>query len=122
MLVASRHTLAGLGARLVDITTLGPGASVDLLDSAVRAARPDDTRIADDPQAAGRLAGLCGGLSALQGPKRPQPGQQEPPPSVMAEHVSSDATVQLDGALRMVRISAVDAEDGVEVDEPAALE
>ena len=33
-----------------------------MLEAAVRAARPDDTRISDDPPAADRLAGVCGGL------------------------------------------------------------
>ena len=67
VLVTSRHTLAGLGARLVDVTVLNEQAAVDLLDTALRAARPDDDRISGDRQGAGRLAGLCGGLPlALQ--------------------------------------------------------
>ena len=67
VLVTSRHTLAGLGARLVDVTVLDDDASVGLLDAALRAARPDDDRISADRKAAGRLAGTCGGLPlALQ--------------------------------------------------------
>jgi tetratricopeptide (TPR) repeat protein len=67
VLVTSRHTLAGLGARLVDVTILDQTASIALLDLAVRAARPDDNRITGDPAAAARLAGACGGLPlALQ--------------------------------------------------------
>ncbi len=67
MLVTSRHTLAGLGARLIDLTVLGEQAAVELLDRAVRAARPDDGRITGDPDAAARLARICGGLPlALQ--------------------------------------------------------
>jgi tetratricopeptide (TPR) repeat protein len=67
VIVTSRHTLAGLGARLLDITVLGQEAAVELLDTAVRAARPDDDRVSGDPAAAGRLAGACGGLPlALQ--------------------------------------------------------
>ncbi len=67
VLVTSRHTLAGLGARLVDVTVLDDDASVGLLDAAVRAARPEDDRISGDREAAGRLAGVCGGLPlALQ--------------------------------------------------------
>ena len=67
VLVTSRHTLAGLGARLVDVTVLDDDASVGLLDGALRAARPEDDRITCDREAAGRLAGVCGGLPlALQ--------------------------------------------------------
>ena len=67
VLVTSRHTLAGLGARLIDITVLDEMASIALLDEAVRAARPQDDRISGDRAAAGRLARVCGGLPlALQ--------------------------------------------------------
>jgi tetratricopeptide (TPR) repeat protein len=67
VLVTSRHTLAGLGARLVDVTILDEDAAVTLLDAALRAARPGDDRITADPTAAMRLAGACGGLPlALQ--------------------------------------------------------
>jgi tetratricopeptide (TPR) repeat protein len=66
-LVTSRHTLAGLDARLVDVTVLDQADSVVLLDAALRAARPGDDRVIGDPDAAGRLAGACGGLPlALQ--------------------------------------------------------
>jgi hypothetical protein len=61
VLVTSRHTLAGLGARLVDVTVLDEQASVDLLGNALRAARPGDDRISGDPDAARRLAETCGG-------------------------------------------------------------
>jgi tetratricopeptide (TPR) repeat protein len=67
VLVTSRHTLAGLGARLVDITVLDDHSAVGLLDAALRAARPGDDRVSADPASAGRLAGACGGLPlALQ--------------------------------------------------------
>jgi tetratricopeptide (TPR) repeat protein len=67
VVVTSRHTLAGLGARLLDVTILDQGAGVALLEAALRAARPDDDRISADREAAGRLAGSCGGLPlALQ--------------------------------------------------------
>jgi hypothetical protein len=45
MVVTSRHTLARLGARLVDVEALDVNAGVKLLDVALRAARPDDARI-----------------------------------------------------------------------------
>jgi tetratricopeptide (TPR) repeat protein len=67
MLVTSRHTLAGLDARLVDVTVLDQGTAIGLLDAVLRAARPEDDRITADPNAAGGLAGVCGGLPlALQ--------------------------------------------------------
>jgi tetratricopeptide (TPR) repeat protein len=67
VLVTSRHTLAGLGARLVDVTILDEEASIALLEGVLRAARPNDDRIAADPDAARRLAETCGGLPlALQ--------------------------------------------------------
>ncbi|MGD0705749.1 MAG: tetratricopeptide repeat protein [Trebonia sp.] len=67
VIITSRHTLAGLGARLLDVTVLDQAAAVSILDQVVRAARPADDRIGGDPAAAGRLAGVCGGLPlALQ--------------------------------------------------------
>jgi tetratricopeptide (TPR) repeat protein len=67
VLVTSRHTLAGLGARLVDVTVLDETASIALLDAALRAARPGDDRITGDQEAGAQLAGMCGGLPlALQ--------------------------------------------------------
>jgi tetratricopeptide (TPR) repeat protein len=62
VIVTSRHTLAGLGARLLDVTVLDERAGVVLLDEVLRAARPADDRISADPESAGRLAGVCGGL------------------------------------------------------------
>ncbi|MEV4743976.1 tetratricopeptide repeat protein [Streptomyces sp. NPDC049555] len=63
VLVTSRHTLTGLGARLYDLSVLDEAAAVDLLAGAVCQARgEDDTRVADDPGAAARLARLCGHL------------------------------------------------------------
>jgi tetratricopeptide (TPR) repeat protein len=67
VLVTSRHTLAGLGARLVDMTVLDEEAAVGLLAAALQTARPEDDRISGDREAAGLLAGVCGGLPlALQ--------------------------------------------------------
>jgi tetratricopeptide (TPR) repeat protein len=67
VIVTSRHTLAGLGARLIDVTVLGQAAAVQLLDRVLRAARPADDRVSGDQAAAARLAGACGGLPlALQ--------------------------------------------------------
>jgi tetratricopeptide (TPR) repeat protein len=67
VLVTSRHTLAGLDARLVEVTVLAEEAGIDLLDKALRAARPEDDRITGDRPAAAHLARLCGLLPlALQ--------------------------------------------------------
>ena len=67
MVVTSRHTLAGLDGRLVDVTVLDDAAAIELLDGALRAARPDDDRVSCDRESAERLAQLCGGLPlALQ--------------------------------------------------------
>jgi tetratricopeptide (TPR) repeat protein len=62
VVITSRHTLAGLGARLVDVNVLDEAPGVALLDEAVRAARPDDDRITADRGAAALLAEMCGGL------------------------------------------------------------
>ena len=62
VIVTSRHTLGGLGARLLDITVLDIDAGVVLLDAALRAARSEDDRISSDLVAARRLVSVCGGL------------------------------------------------------------
>ena len=62
VLVTSRHTLAGLGARLLDINVLAEQTAITLVEEVLRAARPGDDRIGRDRGAAGRLAGVCGGL------------------------------------------------------------
>ena len=67
VLITSRHTLAGLQARLLDVTVLDEAASVQLLEAALRGARPDDDRVSGDQQAASRMARVCAGLPlALQ--------------------------------------------------------
>jgi tetratricopeptide (TPR) repeat protein len=67
VIVTSRHTLAALGARLLDLTVLDQAAAIALLCGLLAAARPEDDRISGDDAAARRLAGVCGGLPlALQ--------------------------------------------------------
>ena len=67
VIVTSRHTLTGLGARLLNVDVLDQATATALLDRAVRAARPEDDRISSDPAAAQRLVQACGGLPlALQ--------------------------------------------------------
>lgn len=67
VIVTSRHTLAGLGARQLDVTVLDQESAFVLLDRVLRAARPGDARITASPQDAAALARVCGGLPlALQ--------------------------------------------------------
>jgi hypothetical protein len=67
VIITSRHTLAGLGARLLDVAVLDQGAAVKLLDTVVRAGRPDDDRVVGNPAASGKVAEVRGGLPlALQ--------------------------------------------------------
>jgi len=60
--VTSRHTLGMLNARLLDLDILLMNDAVRLLDSTLRMARPDDTRVTDSPEDALRIAELCAGL------------------------------------------------------------
>ena len=80
VVVTSRHTLAGLDARLVDVTVLDDDASVGLLDGALRAARPEDDRITADAGAAGRLAGVvrraAAGAADHRGAAEGRPGAE----------------------------------------------
>ena len=62
VIITSRHILAGLGARLLDVTILDQPAAVALLDEILRAARPGDNRISADPVLTGQLVEICGGL------------------------------------------------------------
>ncbi|MFE5814083.1 tetratricopeptide repeat protein [Streptomyces sp. NPDC056479] len=67
VLVTSRHTLPGLGARLFNLHPLQPDAAVKLLHQRLEVADPDDRRVEDEPAAAEELAALCGYLPlALQ--------------------------------------------------------
>ena len=67
VLVTSRVKLPDLNARLLSVGELPPAETVALLDRVVRTANPADTRIPDGPEAAARLATLCGHLPlALQ--------------------------------------------------------
>ncbi|MEU5144033.1 tetratricopeptide repeat protein [Streptomyces sp. NPDC021139] len=67
VLVTSRDRLPQLGARLLPLDQLGVSEAYELLDRALRIADPEDSRVADDPGTAERLAGLCGHLPlALQ--------------------------------------------------------
>ncbi|MFJ4622573.1 tetratricopeptide repeat protein [Streptomyces sp. NPDC088812] len=62
VIVTSRHRLAELEARLLDLGPLPPDDAVDLLVRALRIRDPDDPRLAREPEALATLADLCGGL------------------------------------------------------------
>ncbi|MFF3941649.1 tetratricopeptide repeat protein [Streptomyces phaeofaciens] len=68
VLITSRDKLPQLGAYRLSLKELTPGASLELLDHALRDTGPyEDTRMTDDPEAAARLVELCGHLPlALQ--------------------------------------------------------
>ncbi|WP_199546128.1 tetratricopeptide repeat protein [Streptomyces sp. N35] len=67
VLVTSRHTLPGLGARLFNLHPLQPDAAVLLLRQRLEVADPDDRRVEDEPAGAEELTALCGYLPlALQ--------------------------------------------------------
>ncbi|MEU6378448.1 tetratricopeptide repeat protein [Streptomyces sp. NPDC046909] len=67
LLVTSRGRLPQLGGRLLALGELLPGEAYELLDLALRTARPADSRVTDDSEQAARLAALCGHLPlALQ--------------------------------------------------------
>ncbi|QIJ60744.1 tetratricopeptide repeat protein [Streptomyces sp. JB150] len=67
VLVTSRDTMPQLGAHLFRLDVLRPEAARDVLHRALHTAGPGDRRVADDPDASGRLCELCGRLPlALQ--------------------------------------------------------
>ncbi|MEU2389055.1 tetratricopeptide repeat protein [Streptomyces sp. NPDC012461] len=62
LLVTSRHTLATLNARLLDLGVLDPQAAVALLRHALLTADPTDRRVTEAGTALQELASLCGHL------------------------------------------------------------
>ncbi|MET9726191.1 tetratricopeptide repeat protein [Streptomyces zaomyceticus] len=62
LLITSRHTLATLNARLLDLGVLAPQAAATLLRHTLLTADPTDRRAADAGAALEELAGLCGYL------------------------------------------------------------
>lgn len=106
-LVTSRHTLADIGARLLDLPTLSPGASVELLDRRIRLALgEEDTRVRDDPEGAHEIARLCGGLplavevvAALLS-ERPRRGLRTVVDDLRSEHTRLDEMRYEDMAVR----------------------
>lgn len=63
VLITSRHTLTDLKARVLDLSVLGPQAAVELIDRSLNeVVGPTDKRVAQEPEAAGEIASLCGRL------------------------------------------------------------
>ncbi|MEI5614904.1 tetratricopeptide repeat protein [Streptomyces brasiliscabiei] len=106
VLVTSRDRLTQLGARLVPLDQLTPEHARGLLDLALRTAAPEDSRVADDVDAAGRLAGLCGHLPlALQIAAALLVEDRDMPVAELADELaaSRDRLVRLDDGERSVR-------------------
>ncbi|MDO0913923.1 tetratricopeptide repeat protein [Streptomyces sp. DT2A-34] len=63
VLITSRHSLSDLGVRLLDLSVLDQRTSVEFIERSLReVVGPTDTRVADEPEAAGEVASLCGRL------------------------------------------------------------
>ncbi|WP_341868960.1 tetratricopeptide repeat protein [Streptomyces diastatochromogenes] len=106
VIVTSRDRLAQLGARRVPLEQLTPDGSYDLLDLSLRIADPDDRRVADDAEGAGRLALLCGHLPlALQIAAALLAEDQDKPLSELVDELteSRDRLDHLDDGERSIR-------------------
>lgn len=106
VLVTSRDRLTQLGARLVPLDQLTPEHARGLLDLALRTAEPEDSRVSDDVDAAGRLAALCGHLPlALQIAAALLVEDRGMPVAELVDELaaSGDRLAQLDDGERRVR-------------------
>ncbi|MCX4640786.1 tetratricopeptide repeat protein [Streptomyces platensis] len=67
IVVTSRHVLASIPGRHINLSDLSRSSSAQVLDQALRIAHPEDSRATDAPEHAERIGELCGGLPlALQ--------------------------------------------------------
>ncbi|GCB45935.1 tetratricopeptide repeat protein [Streptomyces sp. NL15-2K] len=106
LLVTSRSKLPQLGARLLALDELTSGEAYELLDRAVRIADPDDSRVADEADAAMQLASRCGHLPlALQISAALLVLDRDKPVAELAAELSEfrDRLVHLDDGERSVR-------------------
>jgi tetratricopeptide (TPR) repeat protein len=62
LMVTSRHTLADLEARHVEVRVLDDETGLEMLATALHTARPIDNRIVNEPNAARQLVRYCDGL------------------------------------------------------------
>jgi tetratricopeptide (TPR) repeat protein len=93
VLITSRNTLAALNASLREVPVLDDGAAVDLLEGALRTARPEDDRVATAPDSAARLARECGGLPlALQIAAAILKGDTTLHPAQLADQLTAEAS------------------------------
>lgn len=60
VLITSRDRLTNLGARYIDLDTLKPGDSADLIGKSLRISDERDVRAAEEPDAVAELCSLCG--------------------------------------------------------------
>ncbi|MUN40920.1 tetratricopeptide repeat protein [Actinomadura litoris] len=91
--VTSRHILAHLPARLLDLEVLSDHHATDLLARLLTSKRPTDTRAADHPEHAAQVAAACAGLPLaihlVAALLATHPGM---PLAVMAERLRDEAT------------------------------
>lgn len=67
VLVTTRHVFASLPGRQIQLNELPESSATEIIDQALRIARPGDSRVTDHPEESAQLASLCGGLPlALQ--------------------------------------------------------
>jgi tetratricopeptide (TPR) repeat protein len=62
IVITSRHFLASIPGRHIDLSELSRSNSAQVLDQTLRIARPEDSRVTDAPEHAERIGELCGGL------------------------------------------------------------
>jgi tetratricopeptide (TPR) repeat protein len=93
VLVTSRDTLAALSGPLREVPVLDDQSAVDLLDEALRIARPGDDRVATARESAARLARQCGGLPlALQIVAAVLKADWTLPPAELADDLAAEAS------------------------------
>ncbi|MEU5093759.1 tetratricopeptide repeat protein [Streptomyces sp. NPDC020996] len=67
ILITTRHVLASLPSRQIELGELTESSAAKVIDQALRIARPEDSRVTDNPQDSAELVSLCGALPlALQ--------------------------------------------------------
>jgi tetratricopeptide (TPR) repeat protein len=62
IVITSRHVLASIPGRHIDLSELSRSSSAQILDQTLRIARPEDFRVTDAPEHAEHIGELCGGL------------------------------------------------------------
>ncbi|MEU1543677.1 tetratricopeptide repeat protein [Actinacidiphila glaucinigra] len=107
LLVTSRDDLSNTGWRRYDLDTLGQEGAEAVLQAAVHAVLPKDTRIAADPKGTANLGRACGGLPlALRIAAAQLTASQSLTPTALAEELAeiSERLDALDDGHRSVRV------------------